>query len=47
MEKRIKVWLDGECIDDFEFDFDDDMDEDMIFQAVTEYVYGSLDIEVI
>ena len=40
MEKRIKIWLDDECIDDFEFDFDEDMTEDMIYQAVVEYVYG-------
>lgn len=47
MEKRIKIWLDGSCIDDFEFDFDNDMDEDAIYQAVVEYVYGNIDIEII
>lgn len=46
MEKRIKIWLDDECIDDFEFDFDEDMTEDMIYQAVVEYVYGNINIEV-
>ena len=47
MNKQIKIWLDGECVDDFDFDFDDDMDEDSIYQAVVEYVYGNIDIEVI
>ncbi len=47
MEKIIKIWLDDECVDEFNFDFDDDMSEDDIFQAVVEYVYGSINIEVI
>ena len=47
MEKRIKIYLEDECVDDFDFDFDDDMNEDMIYQVVVEYVYGNINIEII
>lgn len=47
MEKRIVIKLDGDIVDDFDFDFDEDMNEDDIYQAVCEYVYGNLEIEVL
>ena len=47
MERTIQIWLDGQVIEEFDFDFDDDMDEDSITQAVIEYVYGNIDIQVL
>ena len=47
MERTIQIWLDGQVIEEFDFDFDDDMDEDSIIQAVIEYVYGNIDIQVL
>ena len=47
MGRTIQIWLDGQVIEELDFDFDDDMDEDSITQAVIEYVYGNIDIQVL
>ncbi len=47
MEHTIRILLEGEPIEEFDFDFDDDISEDDIYQSVCEYVFGNIEIEVI
>lgn len=47
MEKLITIKLEGDVIDEFEFDFADDETDEDIRQAVMEYVYGNLTIDII
>ena len=47
MERTIKILLEDDVIEEFDFDFDDDMNEDAIYQLVCEYVFGNIQIEVI
>ena len=47
MEHTIRILLEDDIIEEFDFDFDDDLDEDAIYQSVCEYVFGNIQIEVI
>ena len=47
MIKQIRILLEDDTIDEFDFDFDDDMSEDDIYQSVCEYVFSNIGIEVI
>ena len=46
MEKLITIKLENDVIDQFEFDFADDETDEDIRQAVMEYVYGNLTIDI-
>lgn len=47
MERTIKILLEDEVIEEFDFDFDDDESEDSIYESVAEYVFGNIGIEVV
>ena len=47
MIKQIRILLEDDLIEEFDFDFDDDMSEDDIYQSVCEYIFGNIEIEVI
>lgn len=47
MERTIRILLEDEVIEEFDFDFDDDMSEDRIYESVAEYLFGNIGIEVI
>ena len=48
MEKRrfIKRWLNGDVVDQFDFDFDEEMSNEDIKEVVYQYVYDNLEVEV-
>lgn len=44
--KHIKIWLDGDVVDQFDFDFDENMSDRDIKEVIYEYACASLEIEV-
>lgn len=48
MEKtrHIKIWLDGDVIDQFDFDFDEKMSNEDVEEVVCQYVFDNLEVEV-
>lgn len=48
MEKTrfIKIWLDGDVVDQFDFDFDEEMSNEDVKEVIYQYVYDNLEVEV-
>lgn len=48
MEKarHIRIILDGDIIDSFDFDFDEEMSSEDIKEVIYQYVYDNLEVEV-
>jgi len=44
--RHIKIWLDGDVIDQFDFDFDAEVSDETIKETVYQYVYDNLEVEV-
>ena len=44
--RHIKIWIDGDVVDQFEFDFDEKMSNEDVEEVVYQYVYDNLKVEV-
>jgi len=42
----IKILLDGDVVDQFEFGFDEKMSNEDVEEAVYQYVYDNIEVEV-
>ena len=44
--RHIKIWIDDDVVDQFEFDFDEKMSNEDVEEVVYQYVYDNLKVEV-
>lgn len=44
--RHIKIWIDGDVVDQFDFDFDEKMSNEDVEEVICQYVYDNLEVEV-
>ena len=46
MERTVRVWIDNDYVE-FELDLNDWVDEDELYEAVVNYVYDNISVEIL